>query len=1424
MFSFLRYIIFTTVFFLLVIQWFSAVAQQIAINEFMASNSMAIADEDGDFEDWIEIYNPGEQPLDLKGFGLSDDYDDPFKWVFPDKTIIPGQFILVWASGKDRANLFTPLHTNFCIDNSGEEILLTHPSGTRMDEVQPLALPTDISYGRIPDGADQWYYFDEPTPGNSNTTQGYSEILDPPAFSHPGGFYSDGFYLTISHADPDAVIIYTLDGSVPDSANLNAVTFQYKNSYPFYPGDPFGELLTSSYSSYHYSDSLLIDNRSDDPDSLTCFSSTFDVSPNYIPENPVFKGTVVRAKAFKTGALSSKVKTSTYFVDGTGRQRYSLPVISINLGKNELFDYEDGIYTAGTDYDTWRLNNPDAPHNWLTQANFHRKGVMWEKPAHFEFFEADSTFPQNSLDIGIRIHGSEARRRPMKSIRLYARNHYGESHFNHQFFEEIPDEMFKRLVMRNSGQDYLRTMLRDAFLQTIVKDLNFDTQEYRPAIVFLNGEYWGIHNLRERYDKFYFQRVYGVDPENIDHITNLNEVGEGDMVHYNETIGYIEEHGLVDDEHFQYIQTRIDIENFRDYQIANIYMDNYDWPGNNNDYWRLRTTEYQPDAPYGNDGRWRWALYDTDFGFGLFDPDSAVMHNMLEFATATGGTEWPNPEWSTFLLRKFLENDFFKNSFINRFADLLNTIFLPGHVIGTLEQLKQVIEPEMPEHIARWKNLYNMGDWHAKLAVLSNFAELRPEYQRQHITDYFELPGVSTVVVDVSNHWHGHIRVNTIELTDETPGVGQSVYPWSGFYFKEVPVELEAKPAHGYAFSHWEGDVTGTDAIVTIQPENEFFAKAHFVRDNSPKLIHYWLFDESMPNDTPFDSLDATYAFDENGVLIFYSALAGYPFDPEHPSWRKASMERRNKPTPLNYRPEGNNNIPYDDSGMRGLQIRQPFTGDGGENTLVFEVPAINFQDLIFRFAAMDENAAGELLIDYSVAEQEPVWLSDGLTNPSPELFDNYQLYEIDFSNIDPVNDNPHFRIRIRFDGEDMGADEGNRVTFNNFSLDGVLVSGVNLPPEVAEPIPLQNAIEQDNPVEIDLHNVFMDPDNDSLTFAAMSNRPEMADVNVNGSLLTIIPEKRGDAVIKVSASDEVNDPVDTEFRVMIYPKAFPLNNNAYYFDAWQPDEPEYKYPENVLFVQSNTSDPGIYDQMSYPYFIPHDDYHEDDQFTVGFPYNNTRRSRINGLGESGISFINTGRDRDPGGLLLALDTRGVAGATLSWLTETMQQNERKYALGLFYRTDINAPFNALIVNNQPVNYLSGETGDMGLFNDLYLPPYIFEEPYIQLLWKYYHVEGSSGTRAELRLDGIEIKDITTIPDTPLPEILIYGYGDDIFFRLPEIMQGTITVFDISGQKIKKTNIKNSTRFSINLYPYTGIFIVRMITDEHVFFEKLMLN
>jgi len=1401
---------------------YQANAQNITINELMSSNSSIIADEDGDYEDWIEIYNFGTTTVGLDDFGLSDKAGQPFKWVFPDIVIQPGEYLIVWTSGKNRTNPDAPLHTNFSIKAEGEQLTLTNPSGSAISIIQPVTLQSDVSYGRSPDGTGAYYFFDEPTPGTANTTQTYNEILEPPAFSHHGGFYTDGFTLGLSHPDTAVVIVYTLDGSYPDIDNLEGTIYTYKNQYPENPGDPFGELLAGSYRSFLNDETITIADRSSYPDSLTQISSTWHQSPYYLPENPVFKGTVVRARALKPGALSSRVQTNTYFITDEAQNRYSLPVISISIPEQKLFDYEDGIYVAGIDYDNWRTANPTVSNTWYTKCNFDRSGEEWEIPSHIEFYDPYFTLPRISQEIGIRIHGSEARRRPMKSLRLYARGKYGKSELEHKFFTNLDDNSFKRLLLRNSGQDFLSTMLRDATVQTLVKGLLFDIQEYEPVIVFINGEYWGIHNIRERYDKHYFERVYGVDPENIDFLS-VNEIKEGDTVHYRQTINYIEANGLIEDVHYQYIKTRIDVDNFTDYQITNIFANNIDWPGANLEYWRLRTQNYIPGAPIGHDGRWRWMLYDMDFSFGLSSGSQNASYNMLDHATLVGGTSYPNPDWSTFLLRKFLENEEFKTRFINRFADLMNTYFLPARVVEFINENSNRIAPEIQEHLLRWNTYPDISTWWWFLDEMRDFAILRPDFQRQHIREYFDIENDIDITLDINNSNAGYVRINTINITDKTPGVDSIPYPWTGIYFKDIPIEIEAVALPGYAFSHWEGLPTNTPAVAILIPEGNISVKAHFIKAVEPQLLYFWVFDTTLPNDYPLEVVNPRYQLPGNGIISYHSSLQGYPFYSGHPNWRKASMERRNAPTDINYSPEGNNGVQYPASNMRGLQIKQPFTGNAGENIITFHLPSVGYKNLIFRFAAKDENAADYLLSEYSVNSGEPEWFPLNPPYDTLILSTLYQLFEINLSAINSINDNHDFKIRFRFGGSNMSANQGNRVTFNNFSLDGIPIQAPNLPPVVANPVEFQSLIENGESLLIDFNQVFEDPDNDSLIFMASADNEQFINLFLEDNKLNIIPLQCGEAIITLSAFDGFNTVVSNTFRILIYPEAFKYSRGNYTFTSWSPDEPEYSYPPHMMFLQSDSQDPDLDSPLLFPYFISHDDYHPDDHENIGFPYRNTAGTRINGLGDDGISFINAGCNRDLGGVLFAVDTRDITTATISWLARTLAQDQKIYALRLQYRTNIEEPFSDFMLNGQPVEYLASYNGHTTQYEDIAFPEELLDKEYVQLLWRYYFISGESGSAPKIRLDDISFSFISLVKEDEPEIISVYLSGNSLIVKMPDGTSGILNIFDLTGRLILSTDLNSSSNI-INTDFKSGVYFIWIISGEHSCVKKIMLG
>jgi hypothetical protein len=221
--------------FLLAWQVIPVAAQNIAINEVMASNATTFADDDGDFSDWIELHNHGSEPVELFNYAISDDHNDPLKWLFPEIIIQPGEFLIIWASGKDRKIAGHALHTNFSLDSSGEEVFLTHPDGTRIDEMVPTLIPTDVSHGRFPDGTGEWRFFTNASPGEPNPGPGFSFLLDPVDFSANGGAFQNEFFLNLGHTLGDAQIFYTLDGSTPnESSNLYTEPILIRNRQ----GDP----------------------------------------------------------------------------------------------------------------------------------------------------------------------------------------------------------------------------------------------------------------------------------------------------------------------------------------------------------------------------------------------------------------------------------------------------------------------------------------------------------------------------------------------------------------------------------------------------------------------------------------------------------------------------------------------------------------------------------------------------------------------------------------------------------------------------------------------------------------------------------------------------------------------------------------------------------------------------------------------------------------------------------------------------------------------------------------------------------------------------------------------------------------------------------------------------------------------------------
>lgn len=979
-------------------------AQNLRLNEMMSSNATTLADEDGDYPDWIELYNAGSQPLNLFNYGLSDDPVQPFRWRFPAITIQPGAYLVVFASGKNRVTGST-LHTNFSINAQGEPLTLKSPEGITIDSLGPVALQRDISWGRLSGSPEQLRYFSPASPGTSNNTASYTLLLGEVSASHNPGFYTTAFNLQLSTTQAGAQIVYTTDGAVPTAGSTVYVA------------------------------PIHIFNRTSLPNGISMIPTNNNNNPGppyyegwQPPLGLVFKINVIRVRQLHPDAPPGPVKTLTYIVDPAGAQRYPFPVFSLATNSQNLFDPEIGIYVYGN-------------HN-----NYFQDGPEWERPANLSMFEPNGQ-QAFTEDIGIRIHGNTTRNRPRKTLRIVAKSQYGNSWIEYPLFPEKSITSYKRFLLRNGGNDWDFAIMRDDFIQSLMRNLNVDRQDYRPSILFINGEYWGIHNLRDRYDENYLLTKYGIQEHEMTMMENNSEHKFGSpegILHYNYMRSFLSSNNMAQQVYYQAVKGMMDIESFIDFQIAHIFAMNTDWPGNNSIYWRYNSS-YNPNALSGRDGRWRWMLLDMDFGFGLpfnYVPGVAMgpAHNTLEFALTPNGPPWPNPPWSTLIFRNLVKNQDFKFQFINRFCDLLNTDLKEGRVEAQLDSLQALLLPAMQEHINRWRRPTSISEWNNNLQVMRNFARQRPGYVRQHLKSQFQLQNPVQLTVKVTPPESGHVMVNTATASNG----------WKGWYFPQMPLSFVAKAKPGYRFVGWAGVASGIAETST-----------------------------------------ATLTSDAQVEAIF--------------------------------------------------EISNDFQGDS------------------------------------------------------------------------------------------------------------------------------------------------------------------------------------------------------------LNPPAYRLANGPYRFEYWDANQPERTYPPNMIFQQSSKNDPLLADPMTHPYHVPPGEVHGDDANSIGFPYRLTRRTRLNGLGDQGISFINTGRGRDLGGAVLAIDTRGLYGITVSWKAGTVTPNSRTYGIRLQYRLGPDQPFDDVPgPDGAPVEYVRAATaGHTQVFFPLTLPEETNNKPYVQLRWKYYftgqQINPNDGSRDMLSLDDIVV-------------------------------------------------------------------------------------
>ena len=409
---------------------------------------------------------------------------------------------------------------------------------------------------------------------------------------------------------------------------------------------------------------------------------------------------VIRAAVFdENDSCISGVRTNSYFIRALGCDTHGLPAVSICADSLDLFDYETGIFVPGIHHDPL---DPD----WT--GNYYQEGREWERLMNVEFYEQDNT--GINQQAGLRTHGGNGRRFQQKCLKMYAREEYGKKRFKHKFFETIPLNNFKHLVLKPFAASWNQSGVNDHICNQIASQLNIEALASRPVVLYLNGEYWGIYYIHERPDERYLEDHFGVDIDNVNIIDGWNpNADHGSVQNFRALFRWMETADLADADNYAFVSTKIDLDNFIDYQIFELFIENNDWPANNMRCWQE------------DDGKWRWIFFDGDACLCW------MTFNAFDNAVYEGDNFWPSNWRATLFFRKLMENDDFKLQFNTRFHELLGTTFSYEVTKPIFDDIKEAIIDEVPFQSDRFGFPMSLDSWDEDMRNVDWFLHHRCE-------------------------------------------------------------------------------------------------------------------------------------------------------------------------------------------------------------------------------------------------------------------------------------------------------------------------------------------------------------------------------------------------------------------------------------------------------------------------------------------------------------------------------------------------------------------------------------------------------------------------------------------------------------------------------------------------------------------------
>jgi len=776
------------------------ISAQVVINEFSASNLHYWSNGAQGCEDFIELYNNSGAAIDIGGYWLSDRYTNPMKWQIPAGFTIPAYGYRVFIASARLTTFWDGnyYHTTFKFtQHEQEHVVFSDPLGNIIDYYW-MEKPTQVNHSRARaiNGTGNWGISITPTPGASNTNV-FLDYLEKPVLSLEAGFYTGSQTVTITNNEPNSVVRYTTNGHWPTAASpiytgpitVNNTQVIKARTYPTGSAPPTGPFCNQAQPGAGFPSNLACQTAICGADPFCCNTQWDAICATAASTNVNCASCLSTASGGGgTDYLPSFPETNTYFIN----ENITLNTVSVS---GQLGQW-------------WNPTSAGGGGGWVNVNG------TWYQFYHtcIEYFDANGVF-QFEIDGEMRRHGNDSWAFQQKGMRFHTRDEFGTgNNIPYPLFTAKDRQKYDVVIMKAGGSDNYyqatglpRAHMRDGFAQTASQRANLHTDErsYEHQINFLNGQYWGVYELRERVDKDFTEYYYGQKEHHVDLLKFWGglEIEYGTNVGWNALHNFIINNSMANQTNYDYVTTQLDPEAFIDNFILNTFLVNTDWLNWNTMWWRGNNPV--------NPVRWRYAQWDLDnilglgqnytgwSSTGIYANTVCEAQNMFQNSSASNG--------HTAIYARLLQNEGFFTQYINRYADLLNTGLHCDTLVSLLNEFEANMLPEMPRHTVRWGG--NVPNWQLRVNNMKQWVCDRWDIVMGQIVDCFE------DVYDISGPYEITIVINgpgSVQLNTITIQLG----PWTGTYFGGLDLGLLALPDTDATFVNWEiGNYTGQDLL-----------------------------------------------------------------------------------------------------------------------------------------------------------------------------------------------------------------------------------------------------------------------------------------------------------------------------------------------------------------------------------------------------------------------------------------------------------------------------------------------------------------------------------------------------------------------------------------------------------------------------------